>query len=170
MATEIGAICSDPRWVGWRWAFRGAVRQGQRSARLDYRVDRKRRVRAQPRADIVIDHKTKRFEDEAADLNMVFDLIDGETRERSWRLLKKGGVLVSTLTDPSQEKANQVGVRALRYTVEADGAELEKIASLIIEGKVKPYVQKTFPLAAAAEALALVEHGHSTGKVVLRVE
>jgi NADPH:quinone reductase-like Zn-dependent oxidoreductase len=121
-------------------------------------------------ADVVIDYKTKRFEDEAANLDMVFDLIDGETRERSWKLLKKGGVLVSTLTDPSQEKANQLGVRALRYTVEADGAELEEIASLIVEGKVKPYVQKTFPLAAAAEAVALVEQGHSTGKVVLRVE
>jgi NADPH:quinone reductase-like Zn-dependent oxidoreductase len=101
---------------------------------------------------------------------MVFDLIDGETRERSWNLLKKGGVLVSTLTVPSQEKANQCGVRAMRYTVEADGAELAEIASLIVDGKVKPYVQKTFPLASAAEALALVEQGHSTGKVVLRVE
>jgi NADPH:quinone reductase-like Zn-dependent oxidoreductase len=121
-------------------------------------------------ADVVIDYKTQRFEDEAADLDMVFDLIDGETRERSWSLLKKGGVLVSTLTDPSQEKANQLGVRAMRYTVEADGAELAEIASLIVEGKVKPHVQTTFPLASAAEALALVEQGHSIGKVVLRVE
>jgi NADPH:quinone reductase-like Zn-dependent oxidoreductase len=120
-------------------------------------------------ADVVIDYKTQRFEDEAADLDMVFDLIDGETRERSWSLLKKGGVLVSTLTDPSQEKANQVGVRAMRYTVEADCAELAEIASLIVEGKVKPRVQTTFPLASAAEALALVEQGHSIGKVVLRV-
>jgi NADPH:quinone reductase-like Zn-dependent oxidoreductase len=120
-------------------------------------------------ADVVIDYKTQRFEDEAADLDMVFDLIGGETRERSWNLLKKGGVLVSTLTDPSQEKAKQLGVRAMRYTVEADGAELAEIASLIVDGKVKPNVQKTFPLASAAEALTLVEQGHSIGKVVLRV-
>jgi NADPH:quinone reductase-like Zn-dependent oxidoreductase len=120
-------------------------------------------------ADVVIDYKTQRFEDEAADLDMVFDLIDGETRERSWSLLKKGGVLVSTLTDPSQERADQLGVRAMRYTVEADGAELAEIASLIVEGKVKPHVQTTFPLASAAEALALVEQGHSIGKVVLQV-
>jgi NADPH:quinone reductase-like Zn-dependent oxidoreductase len=121
-------------------------------------------------ADVVIDYKTQRFEDEAADLDMVFDLIDGETRERSWKLLKKGGTLVSTLTDPSQEKANQLGVRAMRYTVEADGAELAEIAGLIVGGKVKPHVHKTFPLASAAEALAFVEQGHSIGKVVLRVE
>ena len=79
-------------------------------------------------ADLLIDYKAQRFEDHASDLAMVFDLIDGETRERSWSLLKKGGVLVSTLTEPSQEKAGQFGVRALRYTVEADGDELAETA------------------------------------------
>jgi NADPH:quinone reductase-like Zn-dependent oxidoreductase len=74
--------------------------------------------------DVIIDYKRQRFEDEASGLDMVFDLIDGETRKRSWKLLKKGGVLVTTLTDPSQEKAREYGVRALRYTVEADGSEL----------------------------------------------
>jgi NADPH:quinone reductase-like Zn-dependent oxidoreductase len=57
----------------------------------------------------------------------------------------------------------------LRYTVEADGAELAEIASLVASGKVKAHVQKTFPLDAAAEALASVEQGHSVGKVVLKV-
>jgi hypothetical protein len=51
----------------------------------------------------------------------VFDLLDGETRERSWGTLKKGGILVSTLTEPSQALARQHGVRATRYTVQADG-------------------------------------------------
>jgi NADPH:quinone reductase-like Zn-dependent oxidoreductase len=58
-------------------------------------------------ADVVIDYKTQRFEDHVADLEMVFDLIDGETRERSWGLLKKIGVLVSTLTEPSAERHDQ---------------------------------------------------------------
>ena len=55
-------------------------------------------------ADVVIDYKTERFEDHASDLDMVFDLIDGETRERSWKLLKRGGTLVSTLTDPRKRR------------------------------------------------------------------
>ncbi|MBU6462296.1 MAG: NADP-dependent oxidoreductase [Bradyrhizobium sp.] len=118
-------------------------------------------------ADVVIDYKKQRFEDAASDLDFVFDLIDGETRERSWKLLKKGGVLVSTLTEPSQEKAGQLGVRATRYTVEADGDELAEIAKLVVAGKVKPHIQNTFPLGQAAEALAGVEKGHSVGKVVL---
>ena len=118
-------------------------------------------------ADLVIDYKTQRFEDEASDLDMVFDLIDGETRERSWKLLKKGGILVTTLTDPSQEKATQHGVQATRYTVEADGSELSEIAGLLTSGKVKPHVQKTYPLRAAVDALASVEDGHSVGKIVM---
>jgi NADPH:quinone reductase-like Zn-dependent oxidoreductase len=121
-------------------------------------------------ADVVIDYKTQRFEDHASDLDMVFDLIDGETRERSWALLKRGGVLVSTLTDPSQDKAKEYGVRAMRYTVEADGTELAEIAELVVSGKVKPHVAKTFPLAQASAALSDVEKGHSVGKIVLVVD
>ena len=120
-------------------------------------------------ADVVIDYKTQRFEDHASDLDMVFDLIDGETRERSWGCLRKGGVLVSTLTEPSHDKASRFGVRALRYTVEADGEELAEIARLAASGKVKPRVQQTFSLHAAADAMTSVEEGHSVGKIVLKV-
>ena len=121
-------------------------------------------------ADVVIDYKTQRFEEHAQDLDMVFDLIDGETRERSWKLLKRGGVLVSTLTEPSQETAAPYGVRALRYTVEANGSELAEIVDLVVSGKVKPHVQKTFRLEEASAAMAVVEHGGSVGKIVLSLE
>jgi NADPH:quinone reductase-like Zn-dependent oxidoreductase len=60
-------------------------------------------------------------------------------------------------------------VRALRYTVEADANDLAEIADLVTSGKVKPHVQKVFPLNDAAEALASVERGHSVGKVLLQV-
>lgn len=120
-------------------------------------------------ADVVIDYRTERFEQHASELDMVFDLIDGETRERSWKLIKKGGVLVSTLTEPSQKSAETLGVRAMRYTVEANGDELAEIAALVDEGKVKPHIDRTFPLNEAAEALSLVEQRHSTGKIVLVV-
>jgi NADPH:quinone reductase-like Zn-dependent oxidoreductase len=120
-------------------------------------------------ADIVIDYKQQRFEDEVSELDMVFDLIDGETRERSWPLLKKGGVLVTTLTEPSQRKAEERGVRATRYTVEADGSELAEIAGLVMSGKVKPHIQRTYPLRSAVDALASVEAGHAVGKIVMTV-
>ena len=120
-------------------------------------------------ADVVVDYKTQRFEDHASDLDMVFDLIGGETRERSWSLLKRGGILLSTLSDPSAEKAREHGVRAVRYTVEADGGELSEIAKLVAAGSVKPHVHKTYPLDAAADALTTVEEGHTVGKVVLAI-
>jgi NADPH:quinone reductase-like Zn-dependent oxidoreductase len=121
-------------------------------------------------ADVVIDYKTQRFEDHASDRDMIFDLINGETRERSWPLLKRGGVLVSTLTDPSQYEAKEHVIRAMRYTVEADGGELSEIAELVIAGKVKPHVAKTFALERAAAALNEVEEGYSVGKTVLVAE
>jgi NADPH:quinone reductase-like Zn-dependent oxidoreductase len=120
-------------------------------------------------ADVVIDYKKQPFENEVSGVDMVFDLIDGETRERSWKVLKKGGTLITTLTDPSQDKAQEHGVRAKRYTVEADGQELAEIVRLVISGKVRPHIQRTFPLRSAIEALAAVEEGHSVGKIILSV-
>jgi NADPH:quinone reductase-like Zn-dependent oxidoreductase len=120
-------------------------------------------------ADVVIDYQTQRFEEHVSDVDMVFDLIDGDTRERSWNLIRPGGILVSTLTEPSQKMAEKRGIGAMRYTVEADGDELAEIASLIEAGKVKPHVVRTFPLSEATEALSLVEQGHSAGKIVLVV-
>jgi NADPH:quinone reductase-like Zn-dependent oxidoreductase len=121
-------------------------------------------------ADVVIDYKKQRFEQQAGDLDMVFDLIDGETRERSWGLIKKGGILVTTLSEPSQQEAEKHGIRATRYTVEADGKELKEIADLIEAGKVKPAVTETFPLRQAADAMRAVENGHSKGKTVLTID
>jgi NADPH:quinone reductase-like Zn-dependent oxidoreductase len=120
-------------------------------------------------ADVIIDYKKQRFEDHASDLDMVFDLIDGETRERSWKLLKRSGILVTTLSAPSQDKAKESGVRALRYTVEPDGQELQEIASLVAAGKVKPHVSKAYPLEQASQALLALEHEHPNGKIVLTV-
>src|SRR5579863_3907782 len=121
-------------------------------------------------ADVVIDYKTQRFEDRAQDLDMVLDLIGGDTRDRSWKLVKRGGVLVSTLSEPSQETARQYGVRALRYTVEANGNDLAEITNLAAAGKVTAHVDKTFRLEEAAQAMAVVEHGGSVGKIVLALE
>jgi D-arabinose 1-dehydrogenase-like Zn-dependent alcohol dehydrogenase len=61
-------------------------------------------------------------------------------------------------------------VRALRYTVEADGAELAEMMGLVASGKVNPHVQKVFRLQEAAEAMAVVEHGGSVGKIVLSMD
>ncbi len=120
-------------------------------------------------ADQVIDYEMQRFEDEVANLDMVFDLIGGETQDRSWSVLKRGGILVSSLAQPSQEKAAERGVRALRFTAEESGADLDEIGGLIDSGKVKPAIARTFPLEEAAAAQQFLEKEHPAGKVVLIV-
>ncbi len=76
---------------------------------------------------------------------------------------------MSTLTEPSQEKAEEYRVRALRYTVEPDAVDLAEIAKLVAAGKVRPHVQEAFRLEEAAQAMGIVEHGGPAGKIVLSI-
>ena len=118
-------------------------------------------------ADEVIDRKTERFESRLRDIDIVFDLIGDDTQERSWAVLKKGGVLVSTVQEPSQEKASAIGVRATRYTAEPRADQLREIDALIQSGTVRPVVARTFAYGDAKEALRGLEEGHGAGKLVL---
>jgi len=121
-------------------------------------------------ADEAIDFKKVRFEAQVRDVDLVFDLIGGETQERSWSVLKKGGILVSTVGVPAEEQAKAHGVRGTRYMVEESGSELSEIAGLIDAGKVKPKVAKVFRLEEAAKAQQYLEQGNAQGKVVLVVD
>jgi NADPH:quinone reductase-like Zn-dependent oxidoreductase len=121
-------------------------------------------------ADEAIDFKKVRFETQVHDVDVVFDLIGGETQTRSWDVLKKGGIVVSTVAAPSEDEARRRGVRGTRYMVEESGSELGEIAGLIDAGKVKPKVAKAFRLKEAAAAQTYLEQGNAQGKVVLAVE
>jgi NADPH:quinone reductase-like Zn-dependent oxidoreductase len=120
-------------------------------------------------ADEVIDYHAERFEDVIHDVDLVFDLVGGETQDRSWAVLKKGGILVSTLAEPSKDKAAAHGVRALRYTVTESGFDLAAIGGLIDAGKVKPVITRTYQLKEAAAAQEFLEHEHPQAKVVLSI-
>jgi len=117
----------------------------------------------------IIDYKAQRFEDEIAPVDMVFDLVNGETQDRSWKVLKEGGAMVSTLRAPSEQEAARRHARAAHYMAEPNGGELAEIARLIDSGEVIPIVDRTYPLAAAAEAERRLENEHVQGKIVLRV-
>jgi NADPH:quinone reductase-like Zn-dependent oxidoreductase len=100
---------------------------------------------------------------------MVFDLVAGETQDRSWGVLKEGGILVSTLGQPPAEKAVQHKVRASGYRAQPNPAQLSEIGRLVDGGQVRIVVEKVFPLAEVGEAQAYLEQGHVRGKVVLEV-
>jgi NADPH:quinone reductase-like Zn-dependent oxidoreductase len=118
-------------------------------------------------ADQVIDYRKDRFEAHVRDVDLVYDLIGGETQERSWSVLKAGGVLVSTVAEPARDTAAAHGVRALRYTAASNAAQLREIDALIEAGQVRPLLARTFALGDVKNALAGIEHGHGSGKTVL---
>jgi NADPH:quinone reductase-like Zn-dependent oxidoreductase len=120
-------------------------------------------------ADRAIDYQSQRFEEIARDVDLVLDLVGGETQERSWSVLKPGGILVSALGEPSRQKAMQRGVHAVGYRAQANGGQLAEIGRLIDQGKVRPVVMATYPLAEARRAHEQLERGHVRGKIVLVV-
>jgi NADPH:quinone reductase-like Zn-dependent oxidoreductase len=103
------------------------------------------------------------------DVDVVLDSVGGETLERSFKVLKKGGILVSLVQPPSQESATKYGVRALFYGGHASSSDLAEIAKLIDDGKVKPVVETVLPLGEARRAHELSETQHARGKIVLKV-
>ncbi len=121
-------------------------------------------------ADEVIDYTATRFEDAVRDADMVFDTVGGEIQTRSWKVLKKGGILVSILTLTVPEEAEQRGWRSAYVFVQPNAAQLARIAELIDTGKVKPVVENVFPLHEAARAHTLIQGAHARGKIVLRVK
>jgi NADPH:quinone reductase-like Zn-dependent oxidoreductase len=118
--------------------------------------------------DKTVDYQKTRFEDVVRDVDVVLDTIGGDTQERSFKALKKGGILVSIVQPPSQELATKYGVRALFYGAHPSSSDLTEIARLIDSGKVKTVVETVLPLAEARHAHELSQTGHARGKIVLK--
>src|SRR5262249_45832713 len=78
-----------------------------------------------------VDYQTQKFEDVARKIDIALDPIGGDTQERSWKVLKKGGILVSLVQPPSQEKGRAVSARGAMVQSRPDGAKLAEIAKLI---------------------------------------
>ena len=120
-------------------------------------------------ADEVIDYRASRFEEVVHDVDLVLDTIGGETQERSWRVLKRGGVLVSIVQPPVQDEAAAQGVRGIFMVSQARGDQLAQIAELVVSGRVKVIVETVLPLDQARQAQELSQSGHAGGKIVLRM-
>src|SRR5947208_4728915 len=115
-----------------------------------------------------IDYTQKRFEDIARKIDIVLDTLGDETQERSWSVLKKGGVLVSLVQPPSEEKAKELGVRAALLGAQPSGAQLAEIAKIIDSGELAPIIDRILPLSEARQARALSHCGHAHGQIVMR--
>ncbi len=120
-------------------------------------------------ADQVIDYQTQRFADVVGKVDVVFDTLGGEVQESSWPVLKPGGMLVSIVSPPSEEKARSHGVRSAFVFIEPNVRILDELAALVDTGKVRPVIGAEFALRDVVKAHALSETGRSVGKIVLYV-
>jgi NADPH:quinone reductase-like Zn-dependent oxidoreductase len=122
-------------------------------------------------ADTVIDYRTARFEDAARDIDVVVDLVGGETQARSFAVLKPGGLLVSAVSQPEQALAERHGVRALFFLVEVTTMHLTRIAEMIDAGELTVNVGTVLPFAEAKIAHEMLAGNcpHPRGKIILNV-
>ena len=117
-----------------------------------------------------IDYTKQRFEDIADKIDIVLDTIGGDTQERSWKVLKKGGLLASIVQPPNAEKAKEFGVRGEFVWSQPSGKQLAEIAALIDSGNLKVVLDRIVPLSEASRAHEISQSGHARGKIVLRVK
>jgi alcohol dehydrogenase len=119
-------------------------------------------------ADIVIDYKNQTFEDLLHDYDAVFDTVGGETYRRSFKVPRKGGIIVSMLEQPDSEVKNQYGVKAVFRFAQANRERLTKLAQWIDDNNnIRINVERTFSLEQAGDALDYQKDVHPRGKVVL---
>jgi len=121
-------------------------------------------------ADEVIDYRKQSFEDLLSDYDAVFDTVGGDTYARSFKVLKKGGIIVSMLEQPREELTEKYGVNAISQFTQVTSGRLSKLAELVDRGAVKVYVDRIFPLERVGEALSYLQKGHPRGKVVLEIK
>jgi NADPH:quinone reductase-like Zn-dependent oxidoreductase len=117
-------------------------------------------------ADEVIDYRTTRFEEKLHDLDVVFDTVGGETRDRSWPLLGVQGRLVTVVSDA--EGSTDPRLQAAFFTVEPSGHQLAEVAALLDAGQLRTFVKTVVPLAQAPAAYArALPRQPRPGKVVV---
>lgn len=116
----------------------------------------------------VVDYKQERFETVGL-VDAVLDLIGGETATRSFALVKKGGVMVSTVGAANAELGAKAGIRAVNIVSKGSAADLSELAGLVERGDVRPRMGEVFPLEQAREAQDASQQGRTKGKILLKV-
>lgn len=123
--------------------------------------------------DLAVNYATNAFESAdgySGNVDVVLDTIGGDTQARSFKVLKPGGIIISTIQGPSQEMADAHGVRqGMVFSAPPIGKTLTEVAGFVKSGKIKPHVSMVLPLEEAAKAHTMIEGKHTRGKIVLQV-
>jgi len=120
-------------------------------------------------ANEIIDYTSGRFETRVREVDVVLDTIGGDTLERSWGVLRPGGMVVTLPAPPPPNKAEEYNVRSVFFIVQPNRAELIEIGKLIDAGVLRPYLATVLPLQQAQQAFRQAASGHNRGKIILQV-
>jgi NADPH:quinone reductase-like Zn-dependent oxidoreductase len=123
--------------------------------------------------DNIIDYTALRFDDVVNDVDVVLDTVGGETLNRSIRVLRTGGRLISVVEKSSVEVLKEASERGIIpptfFIVEPNRIQLTQIGNLIDAGHITPIVDSIFPLSNVREAYEGVNGTHTHGKMVLKI-
>lgn len=120
-------------------------------------------------ADEIINYTTTDFASTQHDLDVVLDLVGGETLMKSFQILKKGGLLLSTVMPPPEEKIKEMGIKGQMVFTQPDSAMLSEIAGLIDKGIVKVQEPTVFTLEQVQKAHESIENRTAKGKIVFEI-
>lgn len=118
-------------------------------------------------ADEVIDYRTQRFEELVADVDVVFNTVEGDALDRSWQVLRPGGIIVSILAVPEVPAEAPEGARGQHVFVHASGREMAELATLLAAGTLSPSIQRTGGLDELPALFEDLDGGHVIGKLVV---
>jgi len=116
--------------------------------------------------DQVIDYATTDFSTELKDLDVILDLVGGQTLAKSYAILKKGGTIISTTQPPNKLELDKFSITGKMTITKLEAKKFEEVTHWIQEGKIKVKKPHVYDLSEAKEALSLVENRRSKSKIV----
>jgi NADPH:quinone reductase-like Zn-dependent oxidoreductase len=120
-------------------------------------------------ADVAIDYTQTKFEDVAKDVDVVLDTVGRDTLERSYGVVKKGGIIVSIVDEPKPDALEAHGIRGVTLRCTPKAEVLEELSKLMEAKKLAPVVSQTFPMTQVVQAQNQIATGHTRAKIVLSV-
>jgi NADPH:quinone reductase-like Zn-dependent oxidoreductase len=119
-------------------------------------------------AENVIDYNASRFEDVLKDLDVVIDTVGGDLPDRSFQVIRPGGIFVTVAGRLAEDAGKAQNIRAVGAG-RAPNENLKKITELVEAGQLKPVTGTVFPLQQARQAQELSQTGHGRGRIILKI-
>ena len=120
-------------------------------------------------ADVAIDYTRAKFEEVAKDVDVVLDTVGRDTLERSYGVVKRGGIIVSIVDEPKPAALEGHGIRGVTLRCTPKAGVLEELSKLMEAKKFTPVVSQSFQLADVVQAQSQIATGHTRGKIVLKI-